>query len=116
MTPTPVANPYQLADRALAAYRARDLGAWSQLVAKPPVAGSRPEQVFEYAGKIAPTDKIKGLYIQRDTGRFAAVLKTVPDSPEALWFELVRVPQGGFLVERVVAGASNPSLDYPVEG
>lgn len=116
MKPTPVANPYQLADRAIAAYRGRDLGAWSQLVAKPPSADARPEQVFEHAGRLAPADKVKGLYIQRDTGRIAAVLKTVPDSPEALWFELVRAPEGGFLVERVVSGPKNPSLDYPVEG
>lgn len=116
MTPTAVANPYQLAGRALAAYRARDLAAWSQLVTKPPAAGARPEQVFEYADRIAAVEKVKGLFIQRDTGRIAAVLKTVPDSPEALWFELVRVPEGGFLVERVVTGANNPSLDYPVEG
>ncbi len=113
-TQTPTASPYQLASKALDAYRSKNLDAWSALLAQPLAAGSTADQVFTQA--LEATDKIQGLYIQRDTGHFAAVVRTAAAGAPALWFDLVRAPGGGFFVERVVSADKNPAMDMPVEG
>lgn len=108
-----LSSPYEVAGKALEAYRDRDLAAYSALLLEPPGPGATAETVFKH--EITDLDEIQGLFFLDEGRTIAAVIRPAAGETLAMWFRIVRTDDG-FRVEKLLITDQTPPRDAPVEG
>jgi hypothetical protein len=105
-----LSSPYEVAGKALDAYRSRDLPTYSALLVTPP---GPDENVF--TRELAEDDAIQGLYFLDEGKTIAAIIRHAEGEVHAIWFRIVRTDDG-FRVEQLMVTSETPPTDTPVEG
>jgi hypothetical protein len=105
------ANPYELADAALAAMKSGDASAFNALTGASTVTGQRLEE-----SGVTTADRVVGLYFQEGTRDIAAVIRKGKAEQKAVWLRIERARSGGFVLKDLVIGGDNPEMEINVEG
>jgi len=105
-----LSNPYDVAGKALDAYREKDLVTYASLLLEPPAPD---EKVF--TREIEQDDAIQGLYFLDEGKTIAAIIRHADGEVLAMWFRMIRT-KDGFRVDGLMVTNETPPTDTPVEG
>ena len=107
-----LANPYDVADWALQAYRSQNLESYNQVLLNPAPSNT----IFTYSDQLTEEDKVQSLYFQDDKGKeIAAVIRLGNQESPSIYFSLIR-KDGSFFVEDLLITQDAPDTEISVEG